>query len=69
MQRMTFELPDEAIAMAFTIVTSGGGYISTFTECHPIVDGQVFTLVDDGRDGKKYYVCRKSKEDKHDEET
>lgn len=48
MQRMTFELPDEACVMAFTIVMSGRGYINTFTECHRVVDGQVFTLVDDG---------------------
>lgn len=69
MQRMTFELPDEAVVMAFTIVMSGIGYINTFTECHSIVDGQVFTLVDDGKDGKTHYVCRKSKEEKHDAES
>jgi hypothetical protein len=69
MQRMTFELPDESIAMAFTIVTKDSRYINTFTECHSVVDGQVFTLVDDGKDGKTHYVCRKSKENKHDEET
>lgn len=69
MQRMIFELPDEAVVMAFTIVTSGKGYIGTFTECHSIVDSQVFTLVDDGKDGKTHYVCRKSKEDKHDGES
>ena len=69
MKRMTFELPDEEGAMVFTIVTSGIGYINTFTECHTIVDGQVFTLVDDGKDGKPHYVCRKSKDDKHDAES
>lgn len=62
MQRMTFELPDEACVMAFTIVMNGRGYINTFTECHSVVDGQVFTLIDDGKDGKTHYVCRKSKE-------
>lgn len=69
MQRMTFELPDDACTMAFTIVMGGIGYINTFTECHSVVDGQVFTLADDGKDGKIHYVCRKSKEDKRDGES
>lgn len=62
MKRMIFELPDESMVMAFTIVMKDSRYISTFTECHPVVEGQVFTLVNYDKDGKTHYVCRKSKE-------
>jgi len=64
MKRMLFELPDESIIMAFTIVMQDRLYTNVFTECHPVVDGQIFTLVDDGKNGKTHYVCRKSMEDK-----
>lgn len=62
MKRMIFELPDESMVMAFTIIMKDSRYISTFTECHSVVEGQVFTLVNDDKDGKTHYVCRKSKE-------
>lgn len=62
MQRMTFELPDEALTMAFTIIMWDKGRITTFTECHSVIDGRVFTLVEDGKDGNPHYVCRKSEE-------
>ncbi len=60
MKRMTFELPDNAIAMAFTIVISEGAYsITTFTECHRTDDGSVFTI-SRIKDDKERYECKRS---------
>ena len=60
MKRMTFELPDGAIAMAFTIVITEGVYaITTFTECHSAHDGSVFTVSRTNND-KPRYECKRS---------
>lgn len=57
MKRMIFELPDDSIAMAFTIVILEGGYsITTFTECHRADDGSVFTI----SKIKDVYECKRS---------
>jgi hypothetical protein len=60
MKRMTFELPDGAIAMAFTIViTEGAHSITTFTECHSVHDGSVFTISKIKNDEARY-ECKRS---------
>ncbi len=60
MKRMTFELPDNAIAMAFTIVITDGAYsITTFSECHRADDGSVFTI-SKIRDDEPRYECKRS---------
>lgn len=61
MKRVTFDLPDEAIAMAFTVVTKIKSTIGVFTECHGIDDGTVFTLENDGTDKQPHYTLQESK--------
>ena len=63
MKRMTFDLPDEAIAMAFTVVMRNKNTIGTFTECHGVDDGTVFTLENDGTDKQPHYTLQESKGD------
>lgn len=59
MKRMTFKLPDDAIAMAFTIVISEASSITTFAECHRADDGSVFTISKIKDDGARY-ECKRS---------
>lgn len=59
MKRMTFELPDNAIAMAFTIVITEGAYITTCTECNMVHDGSVFTI-SKIKDDEVRYECKRS---------
>lgn len=59
MKRMTFELPDNSIAMAFTIVITEGVCITTFTECHSAHDGSVFTISKIKNDEARY-ECKRS---------
>lgn len=61
MKRMTFDLPDEATAMAFTVVMRNKSTIGTFTECHGVDDGTVFTLENDGTDKQPHYTLQESK--------
>jgi hypothetical protein len=57
---MTFELPDNAMAMEFTIVISDGAYsITTFKECHRADDGSVFTI-SRIKDDEVRYECKRS---------
>lgn len=62
MKRITFDLPDEAIVMAFTVVMRGDKCtIGTFTECHGVDDGTVFTLKNDGTNKQPHYTLQESK--------
>jgi hypothetical protein len=63
MKRITFYLPDETIAMAFTVVMKNESTIGVFTECHGVGDGTVFTLESDGTDNQPHYTLQESKGD------
>ena len=59
MKRMSFELPDNAIAMSFTIVILDGSYSPTIlAECLRVYDGSVFTI--SKKDDDALYECKRS---------
>lgn len=59
MKIITFELPDNATAMSFTIVIADGVYSTTiFTECHRVHDGSIFTI--SKNDDEARYECKRN---------
>lgn len=49
-------LPNDAYAMAFTVVSGNNGITNTFTSCISPKDGKLIALTNDGTTKKPHFV-------------